>query len=110
MFTSAVNGTTDTHKFGCTSCEPLPYRMFTRSDADEMTDWIGQPAIDPVLSSTSDSSRPVAWLSAVALALTVIVVNPSTPMIAVGSVAVLVIITVEADGSVTTGTAAVAPR
>jgi len=108
--TSAVNGTTDTQRLGTVSCGPVPNRMLTRVLADVTTDWIGAPAMEPVLSSTIATSRPVDWLMAVAPAVTTMLVNPSSAIRVIGTAALPVILVVEAAGCVTSGVVATALR
>src|SRR5690242_19119784 len=110
--TTAAKGTTDTHKLGWVSLPP--YRILMSCCDAVISDVIDEPAIDPVLSNTSASSRPVAAVCAVDAAPTVTVPMPSTPSSVGWTVAVLVSWTQPevqvGPGLCTIGVVAEAPR
>ena len=77
MLMVAANGTTETQRCGWVSAPP--YSMFTSWFDALISDVIDDPAIEPVLSSTSASSSPKAALCAVAAAFTVTGPMPMMP-------------------------------
>src|ERR1700693_2206935 len=111
MLTVAANGTTETQRCGCVSAPP--YSMFSNWFDAAISDVIDDPASEPVLSSTSDSSSPKAALCPVDAAFTVTGPMPMIPSSVGVTMAELVNCTLPATppgaGLWTTGSVAALP-